>query len=196
MPRTSPVGLLVDVEEPARRVTRTPKTWPHCPNRHAEDFRRLVIGHSLETDEQKHLTLPLWEMAKRAFKLADLQANGVIRQPPGIAAASEEAGLASNVLYFLAVQTPQPDDGWKDVPETDEEHERYASNGRADPRWGGDLGQDDIDITGEPQGQGYGGTGNKPAPHAMHLIGILPREDDAVIGGRRHQENHCYRNAA
>jgi hypothetical protein len=82
---------------------------------------------------------------------------------------------------------PQPHDDWKDVPQANEKHERHAGNRRADPRRGGDLGQDDIDITGEPEGQRYRGTSDKPASHAMHLLGILSREDDAVIGGGRNR---------
>jgi len=92
--------------------------------------------------------------------------------------------------------TPQPNGGWRDLRETNEKHEGHAGNRRSDPRRGGDLGQDDIDITGEPEGQRYRGTSDKPASHAMHLLGILSREDDAVIGGGRHQENHRYRDAA
>jgi hypothetical protein len=48
--------------------------------------------------------------------------------------------------------------------------------------------QHDIDVTGKPEGQRYRGTSDKPASHAMNLLGILSREDDAVIGGRRDQE--------
>ena len=86
--------------------------------------------------------------------------------------------------------TLQPHDDRKDVPEANEKHEGHAGNRRSDPRRGGDLGQDDMDITGEAEGQRYRGTSDKPASHAMHLLGVLSREDDAVIGGGRHQENH------
>ena len=96
----------------------------------------------------------------------------------------------------MLLVTPQPDDDWKDVPQTDEKHEGHAGNRRSDPRRGGDLGQDNVDITGQAEGQGYRGTSDKPASHAMDLIGILSREDDAVIGGGRHQENHRYGDAA
>ena len=61
---------------------------------------------------------------------------------------------------------PQPHDNGKDVPEANEKHEGHAGNRRADPRGGGDFGQDDIDITGESEGQRYRGTSDKPASHA------------------------------
>jgi hypothetical protein len=79
---------------------------------------------------------------------------------------------------------PQPDDDRKDVPEANQKHEGHAGNRRADPRGGGDLGQDDIDITGEPKGQ-----------LPTRWTSSTSREDDAMIGGGRHQENHRYGDA-
>jgi hypothetical protein len=46
----------------------------------------------------------------------------------------------------------QLDDGWKHLPETDEEYEGNAGDQRPDFRGSGDLGQDDIDIASEPKG--------------------------------------------
>ena len=48
-------------------------------------------------------------------------------------------------------EASQPHDGWKHVPETDEEYEGHAGDQRPDFRRSGDLGQDDIDIASEPK---------------------------------------------
>jgi hypothetical protein len=57
---------------------------------------------------------------------------------------ARRAATRRDAKALMLLVTPQPDDDWKDVPETNEKHEGHAGNRRADLRRGGDLGQNDI----------------------------------------------------
>jgi len=75
-------------------------------------------------------------------------------------------------------------------------HERETRSERTDHRGSRDLGEDDVDVTREPKGQRCSGTGDEPTSEAMHLFGILTREDNAVVSGWSNQEDHRHSDTA
>jgi hypothetical protein len=82
------------------------------------------------------------------------------------------------------------------MPEADKKYERNACDEERDQTGSRDRGKNDIDVACQSQGQRHGSTGDKPASDPMDLFGILAREDDAVICGWCHREDHGQGDAA